>query len=114
MTLRIPAAEALGRRPEDVHVVQNADGTATDDVLRSFGLAVHHLGVGEVIVLHPGAAPDLDAAQLARTSARRITRALGTIVQVRAVLHDAQTGQLIELAPRVSGAPEVNRPTGGL
>jgi hypothetical protein len=113
MTLRIPAAEALGRRAEDVHVVQNAEGTATDDALRSFELAFHHLGVDEVVVLHPGTALDLDAAQLARTSARRITRALRTVVQVRAVLHDAQTGKLIELTQAVSGAPEVNGSPGG-
>ncbi len=97
MTFRVAAAEVLGRRPHDVQVIQNADGTTTDCVLRSLMIARQRFGVEEVVVLHPGTVADLDVAQVARTAAKRIVQSLGDGVRVRAILHDARTQTNVEL-----------------
>jgi Carbonic anhydrase len=48
MDARIYPARALGLEPGDAHVIRNAGGIVTDDVLRSLSISQHHLGTEEI------------------------------------------------------------------
>ena len=55
MDARIDPLAALGIGVGDAHVLRNAGGRVTDDVVRSLALSTHSLGVAEVgIVQHTG------------------------------------------------------------
>jgi carbonic anhydrase len=55
MDARIDVFEALGLRLGEAHVIRNAGGRVTDDVLRSLALSSHVLGVDTVVVMqHTG------------------------------------------------------------
>lgn len=68
MDARLDLCGALGVRPGEAHVLRNAGGVVTDDVLRSLVLSQRLLGTVEVMVIqHTGCgAHGLDDAQLAR------------------------------------------------
>jgi carbonic anhydrase len=51
MDARIDVFAALGLHLGDAHVIRNAGGRVTDDVLRSLALATHVLGVDTVVVM---------------------------------------------------------------
>jgi len=51
MDARIDAFAALGLQLGDAHVIRNAGGRVTDDVLRSLALSSHVLGVDTVVVM---------------------------------------------------------------
>jgi carbonic anhydrase len=52
MDARIDLFAALGLQLGEVHVIRNAGGIATDDVLRSLVLSQHKLGTREVLLAH--------------------------------------------------------------
>jgi carbonic anhydrase len=52
MDARIDPLAALGLAVGEAHVLRNAGGRVTDDVLRSLALSTHGLGVREVGVIH--------------------------------------------------------------
>lgn len=52
MDARIDPLAALGLRTGEAHVIRNAGGVVTDDVLRSLAVSQHALGTREVLVLH--------------------------------------------------------------
>lgn len=52
MDARIDPLASLGLRPGEAHVIRNAGGVVTDDVLRSLAVSQHALGTREVLVLH--------------------------------------------------------------
>lgn len=55
MDARIDVLAALGLHLGDAHVIRNAGGRVTDDVLRSLALSSHVLGVDTVVVMqHTG------------------------------------------------------------
>lgn len=55
MDARLDVARALGFEPGDAHVIRNAGGRVTDDVLRSLAVSVNVLGVDTVaIIQHSG------------------------------------------------------------
>ncbi len=55
MDSRIDVFAALGLHLGDAHVIRNAGGRVTDDVLRSLALSVHVLGVRTVVLMqHTG------------------------------------------------------------
>jgi carbonic anhydrase len=68
MDARIDVAQAFGVRHGDAHVLRNAGGLVTDDVLRSLVLSQHLLGTVEVMVVqHTGCGLEgLRDAELAR------------------------------------------------
>jgi carbonic anhydrase len=68
MDARIDVAGALGVRPGEAHVIRNAGGLVTDDVLRSLVLSQRLLGTVEVMVIqHTGCGVHgLEDAELAR------------------------------------------------
>lgn len=51
MDTRIDPYRIFGLREGEVHVVRNAGGLITDDVLRSLTLSQHALGTSEVVVM---------------------------------------------------------------
>ena len=126
MDARIPVLEALGLAIGEAHVLRNAGGVVTDDVLRSLVASQHALGTRSVLVLqhtgcgmskvtdeevagvveratgHPlpwpaGTFTDLDAS--VRASVARIREA-GFLVteEVRGAVYDVGTGRLREVA----------------
>jgi carbonic anhydrase len=52
MDARLDPARALGFDVGDAHVIRNAGGIVTDDVIRSLSISQHQLGTEEVIILH--------------------------------------------------------------
>lgn len=52
MDARLDPAKALGLVEGDAHVIRNAGGVVTDDVIRSLSISQHHLGTTQVMVLH--------------------------------------------------------------
>ena len=52
MDARLDPARALGLQEGDAHVIRNAGGVVTDDVIRSLSISQHHLGTEEVFLLH--------------------------------------------------------------
>ncbi len=51
MDVRIDVPAALGLHLGDAHVIRNAGGRVTEDVLRSLALSSHVLGVDTVVVM---------------------------------------------------------------
>ena len=52
MDARLDPARAFGLEEGDVHVIRNAGGVVTEDVLRSLVISQRLLGTQEVIVVH--------------------------------------------------------------
>jgi carbonic anhydrase len=51
MDARVVPANALGLKEGDAHVIRNAGGLVTDDVLRSLAISHWELGTQEVVVI---------------------------------------------------------------
>jgi carbonic anhydrase len=51
MDARIDVFAALGLQLGEAHVIRNAGGRVTDDVLRSLAVSIHMLGVDAVVVM---------------------------------------------------------------
>ena len=52
MDSRLDLFGALGLEIGDAHLIRNAGGLPTDDVLRSLALSQHSLGTREVVLIH--------------------------------------------------------------
>ncbi|MGH3815258.1 MAG: beta-class carbonic anhydrase [Pseudonocardiaceae bacterium] len=52
MDARIDPIQLLGLRPGEAHVIRNAGGVVTDDVVRSLAVSQRKLGTSEVMLLH--------------------------------------------------------------
>jgi carbonic anhydrase len=52
MDARLDPAEALGIELGDAHVIRNAGGVVTDDVIRSLSISQHLLGTEEILLMH--------------------------------------------------------------
>ena len=52
MDARLDPARALGLSEGDAHVIRNAGGVVTDDVIRSLAISQHLLGTDEIVLLH--------------------------------------------------------------
>jgi carbonic anhydrase len=52
MDARLDVYALLGLSPGQAHVVRNAGGVVTDDVLRSLIISQHELGTTEIILIH--------------------------------------------------------------
>ncbi len=52
MDCRIDVAAAVGLQRGDAHVLRNAGGVITDDVIRSLALSQRKLGTREVMLIH--------------------------------------------------------------
>ena len=52
MDSRLDVFAALGLEPGEAHVLRNAGGVVTDDVIRSLAVSQRRLGTEEVILIH--------------------------------------------------------------
>ncbi len=52
MDARIDVFSVLGLRPGDAHVIRNAGGLVTDDVIRSLAISQRLLGTREIMLIH--------------------------------------------------------------
>lgn len=52
MDARLDPVRLLGLQPGDAHVIRNAGGVVTDDVIRSLAVSQRKLGTTEVLLLH--------------------------------------------------------------
>ena len=52
MDARLDVYQVLGLQPGDAHIVRNAGGVVTDDVIRSLAISQRQLGTTEVILVH--------------------------------------------------------------
>lgn len=52
MDARVDAHAAFRIEPGEVHLIRNAGGVVTDDVIRSLAISQHALGTREVMVVH--------------------------------------------------------------
>lgn len=52
MDARLDPVQLLGLQPGDAHVIRNAGGVVTDDVIRSLAVSQRKLGTTEVLLLH--------------------------------------------------------------
>lgn len=52
MDARLDPARVLGIGVGDAHVIRNAGGVVTDDVIRSLAISQYHLGTDEIMLLH--------------------------------------------------------------
>ncbi|GHF74455.1 carbonic anhydrase [Amycolatopsis bartoniae] len=126
MDARINPAEVFGLQHGEAHVLRNAGGVVTDDVIRSLALSQHALGTTEVIVMQHtscgvstvtedgfkdqleqscGLRPTWsveafrDVTDSVRTSVQRVKRSpyLPHTDNVRGFVYDIQTGDLTEV-----------------
>ena len=117
MDTRVDPLPVLGLGLGDAHVLRNAGGRVTDDVLRSLALSAHVLGVRTVVVMQhtrcglahvtnddlrgrTGANIDFypiaDHAAALRDDVNRLTTSgiLHPIGEVAGLLYDVQTGEV--------------------
>lgn len=52
MDCRIELSDAIGLRPGEAHVIRNAGGVVTDDVIRSLSISQRKLGTREIVLMH--------------------------------------------------------------
>ena len=52
MDARVDPAKILGFELGDAHVLRNAGGVVTDDVIRSLAISQHLLGTEEIVLMH--------------------------------------------------------------
>ncbi|MGH3829141.1 MAG: beta-class carbonic anhydrase [Pseudonocardiaceae bacterium] len=128
MDARIDPAQLLGLRPGEAHVIRNAGGGVTDDVIRSLAVSQRKLGTTEVMLVHhtkcgmatftdvefwsdlqetTGLRPTWavetfrDVEADVRQSVERVRRSpfLGDTTAVRGFVVDVDTGDLAEVSP---------------
>ncbi len=125
MDARVDVYRLLGLRSGEAHVIRNAGGVVTEDVLRSLAISQHVLGTREVLLVHhtrcglEGADEGAFAAAVERATGRRpewSMRAFADVEddvresmrliqespyllshQVRGAVYDVETGRLREV-----------------
>jgi carbonic anhydrase len=113
MDARVDIYRALGLRPGDAHVIRNAGGIVTDDVLRSLLLSQQLLGTEEIVVVQHtlcgllGLRDDELAAQIEAETGERPPFALGGFedldASVRASIARLEGSALLQRRDRVRG-----------
>jgi carbonic anhydrase len=107
MDPRVDPLAALGLRREDAHVLRNAGGMVTADVIESLAVSQRVLGTREVVVLHHTGCAGLDARARGQSAEASVREAVRTIIAARRVPHrgavrglllDTSTGRAREIA----------------
>ncbi len=134
MDARLDVLSALGLEVGDAHVIRNAGGIVTDDVIRSLVLSQRRLGTSEIVVLHhtrcgvegldeaalerelvaeageapawaAGAFPDVYADVTASLEGLRTCPFLPRRELVRGFVYDVETGRLHEVSAPADPVP---------
>ncbi len=112
MDARIVPHELFGLAPGDVHVLRNAGGRVTPDVLRSLLLSTRLLGVDQVVVVHHtkcgGAASSSTLARKLREAGAEgdlpeLYGAADQVAALRADLEALRSDELFDPDLRVAG-----------
>ena len=79
MDARLDVEEALGLRTGDAHIIRNAGGLVTDDVIRSLIVSQQLLGTDQIVLIEHTSAGSTEptrtpSARWCRGHARRIAR----------------------------------------
>jgi carbonic anhydrase len=99
MDARLDVEEALGFRTGDAHIIRNAGGIVTDDVLRSLMVSQHLLGTNEILVIAHTRCGLIDADEaalrerLTKDTGRRLDMAFGAFSDLEASVR-ASLGRL--------------------
>ena len=99
MDARLDVEEALGFRTGDAHIIRNAGGIVTDDVIRSLIVSQHLLGTDEVLVIAHTRCGLIDADEaalrdrLSRETGERLDIAFGAFSDLEASVR-ASLGRL--------------------
>jgi carbonic anhydrase len=132
MDARIDVFAALGLQLGEAHVIRNAGGRVTEDVLRSLALSTHVLGVRTVVVMqhtkcglagvtdeelrqHTGAdvgfLPIRDHAEDLREDIELLvaTPYLDTVAVFAGLVYDVETGSVIETTRHERAAADHSR-----
>jgi carbonic anhydrase len=95
MDARLDPARVLGFAEGDAHVIRNAGGVVTDDVIRSLAISQYHLGTEEIVLLHHTACgmqtftDEAFAADLERETGERPTWAARTFKDLETDVRDS-------------------------
>jgi carbonic anhydrase len=110
MDTRIDPYRILGLERGDAHILRNAGGILTEDVLRSLSISQHLLGTEAIVVMmhdgcgmegasEPGGFDDVEQ-ELSRGLAQlRSAPALRARDSIRGVVFDPESGRLREIDP---------------
>jgi carbonic anhydrase len=97
MDPRVDPLAALGLRREDAHVLRNAGGMVTADVLESLAVSQRVLGTREVVVLHHSGCAGLHARGSGHGAEASLREAVRRNIAARQVPHrDAIRGVLLD------------------
>jgi carbonic anhydrase len=112
MDTRIDLFPMLGLERGDAHIIRNAGGLVTDDVIRSLSVSQRLLGTEEIVVvmhddcgLHGaseyelGAFDDLEATLRASLARLQASLELPARDHIRGFIFDPESGTLREVAP---------------
>jgi len=97
MDARIPVFAVLGLQAGDAHIIRNAGGIVSDDVLRSLLISQRSLGTREIVLMHHTNCglltfrDDELAAALEAETGHRPTFPLGAITDLDASVRDSLT-----------------------
>ena len=134
MDCRLDVFSALGLENGQAHVLRNAGGVITDDMIRSLAISQRRLGTREIVLIHhtdcgmllisddgfrselqdaTGMAPSFaiesftDVEADVRQSVARVRHSPFLLHrdQVRGFVYDVDTGELVEVASDVPGSP---------
>ena len=126
MDARILPSRALGLKEGDAHIIRNAGGVVTEDVIRSLAISQHMLGTEEILVIqhtdcgllkasddeitkrledHAGQAPPFkshafdDLEQNVRKSVEELKKSPFLLkTAVRGFVFDVETGRITEVS----------------
>jgi carbonic anhydrase len=93
MDARLDVEETLGLRTGDAHIIRNAGGLVTDDVIRSLLVSMELLGTQEIVLIgHTrcgllGVDEDALTDRLAATTGRRLEVEFGAFDDLEASIH---------------------------
>src|SRR5437763_16236989 len=103
MDARVNLWRSLGLADGDAHVLRNAGGIVTDDVVRSLSLSQRTMGTREVMLIHHTNCglefPDLEAAVRGAIVAVRNCELLPHRSNARGFIYDVETHAIREIAP---------------
>jgi len=101
MDSRLDVFAALGLEDGQAHILRNAGGVITDDVIRSLAISQRRLGTEEIVLIHHTIESFTDVEADVRQSMARLRHSPFLLHRdrVRGFVYDVDTGVLREVDP---------------